>query len=311
VALSLKFLQDHLFTPPLGALNDKGGWEGFEEEKNHSWTEGGSFEKEKSCNSRVENDWAHWGNSLNAFCCQRGRNPKGNDWNPAYQAKSSGAASNETFQKGKEPLITKKAAGPKKRRIITVTEAIQGTSLVASASKTPAIEEAKAVEGALAEVATAEDATLESTLSDIDRVLQDIAAEEAATAAEETMAAVPRKEIAEDTSEEEDFNFQNLVGQELTKAEKEDLREYAISCGYRPGALIFGGVDDEKLGCVRDQTGAKVIDTLSKSIGFPKLETDISRYRRQHLVGSLFYSNFKVKNTFLNLFIVFNDKGVF
>jgi hypothetical protein len=32
------------------------------------------------------------------------------------------------------------------------------------------------------------------------------------------------------------------------------------------------------LGCIRDQTGAKVIGTLSKSIGFPKLETDISRY---------------------------------
>jgi hypothetical protein len=55
-------------------------------------------------------------------------------------------------------------------------------------------------------------------------------------------------------------------------------------------------VDDERLGCLRDQTRAKVIDTLSKSIGFPKLETDISRYRRQHIVGSLFYSNFKVKN---------------
>ena len=119
------------------------------------------------------------------------------------------------------------------------------------------------------------------------------------------MAAVPRKEIAEDTSEEEDFNFQNLVGQELTKAEKENLREYAISCGYRPGALIFGGVDDEKLGCVRDQTGAKVIGTLSKSIVFLKLETDISRYRRQHLVGSLFYSNFKVKKYFSSPFYCF------
>lgn len=102
-----------------------------------------------------------------------------------------------------------------------------------------------------------------------------------------------KKEIAEDTSEDEIFNFQNLVGQDLTKAEKEELKEYAISCGYRPGAVLFGGVDDEKLGCVRDHTGAKVIGTLSKSIGFPKLETDISRYRRQHIVGSLFYSNFK------------------
>jgi hypothetical protein len=108
-----------------------------------------------------------------------------------------------------------------------------------------------------------------------------MAAEEAVAATEETMATEPKKEkkIAEDASEEEIFNFQNLVGQELTKAEKEELKEYAISCEYQPGALLFGGVDDEKLGCVRDQTGAKVIGTLSKSIGFPKLETDISRYR--------------------------------
>jgi hypothetical protein len=51
------------------------------------------------------------------------------------------------------------------------------------------------------------------------------------------------------------------------------------------------------------------------SIGFPKLEADISRYRRQHIVGSLFYSNFKVK-TLLRLFIVlttkvFSDEGCF
>jgi hypothetical protein len=95
----------------------------------------------------------------------------------------------------------------------------------------------------------------------------------------------------------------------LTKAKKEELKEYAISCGYQPGALLFDSVNDEKLGCVRDQTRAKVIGTLSKSIGFPKLETDISRYRRQHIVGSLFYSNFKVKN-FSSTFIVFNNEDV-
>jgi hypothetical protein len=71
-----------------------------------------------------------------------------------------------------------------------------------------------------------------------------------------------------------------------------------------------GGIDDERLGCVRDQTGAKVIGTLSKSIGFPKLKTDISRYRRQHIVGSLFYSNFKVNNFSLT-FIVFDNEDVF
>jgi hypothetical protein len=198
-----------------------------------------------------------------------------------------------------------------------MTEAIEETPRPASASKAPVVESATATEAIPTEAATAkaepaEDANLESTLSNIDKILLDMAAEEATTAAEEAMATVPKKEkeIAEDASEEENFNFQNLIGQELSKAEKEELRDYAISCGYEPGALLFGGVDDESLGCLRDRTGAKVIGTLSKSIGFPKLETDISRYRRHHIVGSLFYSNFKVK-TFLRLFIVFNNEGVF
>jgi hypothetical protein len=111
------------------------------------------------------------------------------------------------------------------------------------------------------------------------------------------LAAVPEKgkEIAEDTSEEQGFIFQNLVGQELSKAEKEELQQYAISCGYQPGAMLFGGINEEALGCIRDRIGAKIINTLSKSVGFPKLEANISSYRRQHIIGSLFYSNFKVK----------------
>ena len=103
------------------------------------------------------------------------------------------------------------------------------------------------------------------------------------------------KGIVEAASKEGGFDLWNLVGQELSEAEKKELHEYGISCGYQPGAMLFGGIDEEALGCVRDRTGAKVISTLSKSIGFPKLEADISSYRRQHIVGSLFYSNFKVK----------------
>jgi hypothetical protein len=189
------------------------------------------------------------------------------------------------FQKEKEPSITKKTAGPKKRRIVTVTEVIEGTPPAASASKARVVESATATaaaptEAIAVEAVRAEDVHLESTLSTIDKILLDMTTEEATAAAEEAMATEPEKEkeIAEEASEEENFNFQNLIGQELSQAEKEELREYAISCGYQPGALLFGGVDDEKLGCVRDQIGAKVIGTLSKSIGFLKLETDISRY---------------------------------
>jgi hypothetical protein len=215
------------------------------------------------------------------------------------------------FQKDKELAKMKKADRPKKQRIITVTEAIEGTPPQASALKAPAVESTTATKAAPSE---AEDIHLESMVADIDKILlnmaaEEAAAEEAAAATEETAAPKPEKEkeMAEYTSEDEAFNFQNLVGQELTKAEKEELKEYAISCGYQPGALLFGGIDDERLGCVRDQTGAKVIGTLSKSIGFPKLETDISRYRRQHIIGSLFYSNFKVNNFSLT-FIVCNNE---
>jgi hypothetical protein len=205
------------------------------------------------------------------------------------------------LQKKDEPSAAKKAVGPKKRRIVTVMQAIEGTPLSASSSKiTPAAKVA-----ASAEAAPARATNLESTLSAIDKVLLDLAAEETAAVAEEVLATAPEKgkEITEDISEEKGFNFQNIIGQELSKAEKEELQEYAISCGYQPGAMLFGGINEEALGCIRDRDGAKIISTLSKSVGFPKLEADIGRYRRQHIVGSLFYSNFKVK-LFPQLFIV-------
>jgi hypothetical protein len=157
------------------------------------------------------------------------------------------------LQKKKEPSAAKKSAGPKRRRIIIVIEAIEETPPPASTPKiTPAAEVATATEAETAEAATAEDTNLESTFSGIDKMLLNMAAEEAAAAAKETLATVPGKgkEIAEDTSEEKDFNFQNIIGEGLSKAEKEELRDYAISCGYKSGALLFGGIDDESLGCL-------------------------------------------------------------
>jgi hypothetical protein len=205
------------------------------------------------------------------------------------------------FQKEKEPEKTKKTTKTKRQRIIAVTEVIDKTPPRASAQKIPAVDEITNIEVTPSEVAateatSTEDLNLASTIEHIDKMLLNMATEEATTAAEEAMAAVSEKEkeIADETSEDKAFMFQNLVGQELSKTEIEELKEYAKSCGYKPGALLFGGIDDEKLDCIRDQTGAKVIGTLSKSTGFPKLETDFSRYRRQHIIGSLFYSNFKV-----------------
>jgi hypothetical protein len=206
------------------------------------------------------------------------------------------------LHKKEEPAAIKKSA-EKRRRIITVIDAIEETPPSASASKTPAAEAAP-TEATTDEVAVAEATNLEGAFSDIDKMILDMATEETVATAEETLAPVPgkgekvfnkQKKITEDISEEGDFNFQNMIGQELSKTEKDELRDYAISCGYQPGALLFGGVDEESLGCLWDRTGAKVVSTLSKSVGFPKLEADLSRYQRQHIIYSLFYSSFKEK----------------
>jgi hypothetical protein len=98
------------------------------------------------------------------------------------------------LQKKEEPAVIKKPA-EKRRRIITVFDAIEETPPPASASKIPAAKataatEAASTEAAIAEAETAEDTNLEDTFSDIDKMILNMAAEEVATAAEETWAPV-------------------------------------------------------------------------------------------------------------------------
>jgi hypothetical protein len=98
---------------------------------------------------------------------------------------------------------------------------------------------------------------------------------------EENVAAVlgKGKEVVDTSSKGKEFDLRHLGGKELSEAEKEELEEYGKSCGYEPGSMLFGGVDEEILGCIRDRAESKIIGTLSKSVGFPKLEYDISGCR--------------------------------
>jgi hypothetical protein len=223
------------------------------------------------------------------------------------------------FQKDKEASAAESPAKPKKRRIIQVADVIHQTPPPISASKiviaettgaeTTGAETAGAeatgaeatgatteAEATGAETGTTEDPNLETTLDDIDNILLRMAEEEAAVVAVNT-ATEKGKEQIEDILEEGNFNFQDILGQELTDAEKEELKKYAISCGYKPGSLLFGGVNEGKLRCLRNRTEAKVVRTFSKSVGLPKIEADLCRYQRQHIAGSLLYANFKVKNS--------------
>jgi hypothetical protein len=194
------------------------------------------------------------------------------------------------FQKDTEASAAESPAKPKKRRIIQVADVIHQTPLPTSVSKivtaettatgaeTTGAETAGAeatgaeatgatteAEATGAETGTTEDSNLETTLDDIDNILLRMAEEEAAVVAVNTTTEKGKEQI-EDTLEEENFNFQDILGQELTDAEKEELKKYAISCGYKPGSLLFGGVNEGKLRCLRNRTEAKVVRTFSKAL---------------------------------------------
>jgi hypothetical protein len=156
-----------------------------------------------------------------------------------------------------------KDGGQKKRRMMNILQTIEGEGITTNMSK-------------------------------IDRIISDVVAEKEVA----TEVSDKGKKTEEISSKEADFDLRHLGGQQLSEEDMAELKEFAISCGYQLGSVLFGGVDEEILGCIRDRAGANIIGTVSKSVGFPKLEKDISCYMRQHIIGSLFYSNFKVKTHF-------------
>jgi hypothetical protein len=233
------------------------------------------------------------------------------------------------FQKDKAASAEEGPALPKKRRIIQIADVIHQTPPSATVPKVAFVETAEAkgaaaeatrveapeaetgaTEATGAETGATEDPNLEDTLEVIDNILLKMAEEEAAVAEEEAAVAAAStttekgKKQVEDILEERDFNFQDLLGQELTDAEKEELKKYVISCGYKPGATLFGGVNEGKLRCLRNRSEAKIVRTLSKNIGLPKLEADLCRYQRHHITGSLLYANFKVTNIIVIIIII-------
>jgi hypothetical protein len=144
-----------------------------------------------------------------------------------------------------------------------VADVIHQTPPPTSASKIPFIESAGAAEAAAtgaegAETETAEDPNLETTLGDIDNMLLKMAEEEAAAAAVGTTIEKGKEQI-EDTLEEENFNFQDILGQELSETKKQELKKYAVSCGYKRGALLFGGVNEGKLRCLRNRISRRML----------------------------------------------------
>jgi hypothetical protein len=141
--------------------------------------------------------------------------------------------------------------------MINVLQTIEHTLPPASTTKVAKPVDAEDTTGAKADELT-------TTMSEIDRLISDVVAEENVTAARDK-----GKRIEDASSKDKDFALRHLDGQELSEEDKSELKEFAISCGYQPGSIHFGGVDKEILGCIRDRAGVKIKSTLSKSVGFP------------------------------------------
>jgi hypothetical protein len=100
------------------------------------------------------------------------------------------------------------------------------TEIATAGAKATGAEAAETIgaEATGAEARATEDSNLETTLEVIDNILLKMTEEEAAVAAVNT-ATEKGKEQIDEISEEGDFNFQDLLGQKLTDAEKEELKK--------------------------------------------------------------------------------------
>jgi hypothetical protein len=172
--------------------------------------------------------------------------------------------------------------------MMDVMQAIEKTPPSASVEKIVLSANAEDNTKAEANEARPEAENLGTIMLEIDMLISDVA---------------PEKDIVEVStgraSEDTDLDLRHLGGQELSDEDIFELKEFALPGGYKLGSVLFGGVGEEILGCIPNRAGAKNVNTLTRTIGFSKLEPDLSNYKRQHITGSLFYSNFKVQ-TFIS-----------
>jgi hypothetical protein len=126
-------------------------------------------------------------------------------------------------------------------------QAIEQTSPSASAAKAAIPVDTEDATGAEAE-------ELATTMSEIDKLISDMVAKE-------NMAAAPDKgkRIEYASLKDKDFELQHLGGQELSEEDKSELKEFAISCAYQPGSILFDGVDEEILGCIHCDGTSQII----------------------------------------------------
>jgi hypothetical protein len=89
--------------------------------------------------------------------------------------------------------------------------------------------------------------------------------------------------------------IRHASGKGLSQEEKLEARHYAQKLKYPKGALVFNGSGEEYfLYCLPNNKEISVCREIGRSIGFPKLEDDLSILSKDELADSLAYNSIKV-----------------
>jgi hypothetical protein len=182
-------------------------------------------------------------------------------------------------------------ATPKRRRMANVLDAVLETkkALSPAPSKKIAQSEAKSRVEAETRRAKAEATRVEAE------------AEAGPSMPTETEPTTPKEKAAEQIAPEKietpapealikniDYIIRHASGKKLSEEEMLEARHYAQKLKYPKGALVFNGSNEEDfLYCLPDNKEISVSREISKSIGFPKLEDDLSILSKDELADSL------------------------
>jgi hypothetical protein len=199
------------------------------------------------------------------------------------------------------------AATPKRRRMANVLDVVLETTKALSPAPAKKIaqaetkQQAEAKTGQTGAEATQVQAEVEVTQAQAE-VGPSVPTEmEPADPKEKTTKQIASEKIEapalETSNKNIDYIIRHASGKELSQEEMLEAQHYAQKLKYPKGALVFNGNDEEDfLYCLPDNKEISVYREISKSIGFPKLEDDLSILSKDELAESLAYNSIKVKS---------------
>jgi hypothetical protein len=88
-------------------------------------------------------------------------------------------------------------------------------------------------------------------MSEIDRIIADVVPErEMDEVTTDRASPLKMKKLEGASLEDIVLDLWHLGGQELSEEDISELKEFAIAGHYKPGSVLFCGVDEEILGCI-------------------------------------------------------------